>query len=125
MSFVPMDELKPLCDQMHGEMQRVSLRDPITPLVVDGFQCRNNDCGRVYTPASGYRDRNRGRGGAKAAPKDSRCKEHRYFMYVREILDDFKLVYACPERRRCEKVEVVEMDDGSDGIWRRKEISKS
>jgi hypothetical protein len=112
--------LKPMCDQMHGEMQKRWLVDPLTGGLGNAvFQCQNEICGRVYSDGNGYRDWVQGKGGGKPNPSDPRCKEHLRWMYVREVLPDFRLLYGCPELR-CDGTETVQMEDDDSGIWKGK-----
>lgn len=117
--------MKPLCDQIHGEMQERWIVDPLTGGPANKvFQCQSNICGRVYSDGNGYREWVQGKGGGTPNPSDPRCKEHFRWMYVREILPDFKFLYACPEAQ-CKSLETIEMEADCNGIWRRKSPTES
>jgi len=72
------------------------------------FQCPDESCGRIYTLLGGYHELRKDSGLSSHGPLDPYCKEHKYWMSVRETLPE-SLKYVCP-LEGCSAAQEVKLD---------------
>jgi hypothetical protein len=116
--------MKPMCDQMHGQMKLRRLPDPADPRDWTSkiFECPTTDvCQQFYSPTAGYRSQQEAANNVINKAGYPLCKNHPLhplYMYIIEVLPNCVAKFVCPDCRASENVP-MKLDESAD-IWRRK-----